>query len=119
MSILSHAQAETSKEKIHEASHDIAHEFKTFVSDVEQLIKETASLTGDDLARAKIKLNQRIYAAKQSISSASGTLMDQARKTATVTNNYVHENPWKIIGVGAIASFAAGLLLGYRRDSNK
>jgi ElaB/YqjD/DUF883 family membrane-anchored ribosome-binding protein len=119
MSILSHAQAETSKEKIHEASQDIAHEFKSFVSDVEHLIKETASLTGDDLARAKAKLNQRIQSAKQSISNASGNIADQARKTATATNKYVHENPWTIIGVGALASFVLGAAIGYRRDSDK
>lgn len=114
MSLLSNSSHSDSKEKIHEASADISHEFKTFVQDVESLIKETASLTGDDLARAKIKLNQRIQTAKQSISSASGTIMDQARKTAQRTNNYVHEKPWAIIGAGAVLSFALGMLVSHR-----
>jgi len=120
MSILSHtAKTEpgNSKDKIHEASADIANEFKSFVSDIESLIKETASLTGDDLAQAKIKINQRINAAKHRISNASDTMLNQARKTAVRTNEYVHEKPWAIIGTSALVSFVLGMLLGHR-DGN-
>lgn len=121
MSILSHTvktDLTNSKDKIHEASKDIAQEFKGFVCDIESLLKETTSLTGDDLARAKIKLNQRINLAKQCINSASGTMLDQARKTATITNEYVHEKPWAVIGTGALVSFVLGLLLGHREDNS-
>lgn len=99
-----------------EASMDIAHEFKNFVSDVENLIKETASLTGDDLARAQLKFNQRISAAKAQITKASSTIAtqatDQARKAAVRTNEYVHEQPWAVIGTSTLVSFVLGLLLG-------
>lgn len=117
MSILSHttqADSDTTstKERVHEASADISHEFKSFVSDIERLVKETASLTGDDLARAKIKLNQRINLAKHTINNASSTLMDGARKTATATNDYVHDKPWPVIGAGALVGFLVGVLIG-------
>lgn len=120
MSILSRTvkTEPSSKDKIHEASIDIANEFKSFVSDIESLLKETASLTGDDLAQAKIKLNQRISTAKQSISNASDTILDQARKTAARTNDYVHEKPWAIIGAGALVSFVLGMLLGHRDENS-
>lgn len=120
MSILSHTaktESSNSKDKIHEASIDIAHEFKSFVSDIESLVKETASLTGDDLAQAKIKINQRINAAKHRINNASDTMLAQARKTAVRTNEYVHEKPWAIIGTSALVSFVLGMLLGHR-DGN-
>lgn len=119
MSILSHsAQPETSstKDKIHDASTDIAQEFNSFVTDIERYIKETASLTGDDLARAKIKINQRINAAKQNISSSSTVILDQARKTASVTNEYVHDKPWAVIGAGAAISFILGVLIGQNKN---
>lgn len=118
MSILSTSSHADTKEKIHDASADISKEFKTFVHDVESLIKETASLTGDDLARAKIKLNQRIQSAKQSIGSASGTILEQARKTVSRTNNYVHEKPWGIIAAGAAASFVLGMLVSHRSSKD-
>lgn len=117
MSILSHnvkTDLSASKDKIHAASLDVASEFKSFVSDIESLLKETSSLTGDDLARAKIKLNQRITAAKECVNNASSTMLEQARKTANLTNEYVHEQPWAFIGTSAVVSFALGMLLGHR-----
>lgn len=101
----------TTKEKLHDASAEISTEFKSFVNDIESLIKETASLTGDDLARAKIKLNQRIIAAKQNVNGASNVIMEQARRTAARTNEMVHDKPWAVIGTGALVSFVLGVLL--------
>lgn len=118
MSILSHTtqtDSDSIKDKIHETSTDLSHEFKSFVNDVERLIRETASLSGDDLARAKTKLNQRINLAKQSINNASSSLMDEARKTATATNDYVHDKPWAVIGAGALVSFMLGILIGQNK----
>ncbi len=34
---------------------------------------------------------------------------DTARQYAKVTDDYVHHNPWRAIGIGALA----GLLIGY------
>lgn len=119
MSILSHtakAELKDAKNDIKEASTEIAQEFKSFVADIESMIKETASLHGDDLARAQIKINQRILSAKQHISKAGSSIAHQAaeqtRKAAVRTNEYVHEQPWAVIGTGALVSFVLGLLLG-------
>jgi ElaB/YqjD/DUF883 family membrane-anchored ribosome-binding protein len=87
----------------------LAREFHSFVADIEDLIKATTNLTGDELSRAKAKLNQRIAAAKGSVEDMSETIVNRARKTAESTNTYVHEQPWNAIG----ASAAVGLLLGY------
>ena len=97
--------------EIHSAkdlANGISNEFKSFLSDVEDLVKQTTTLTGDDLARAKAKLASRIGAAKESVGEATVALSDRARHAAQVTNDYVHEQPWKSITMGA----AFGLLLG-------
>lgn len=119
MSILPHtakAELKEAKNDIKETSTDVAHEFKSFVADIENMIKETASLKGDDLARAQIKINQRIISAKQHIQRAGGSIahqaVEQTRKAAVRTNEYVHEQPWAVIGTGAVVSFVLGLLLG-------
>jgi ElaB/YqjD/DUF883 family membrane-anchored ribosome-binding protein len=119
MSILSNTRKTppiTSKEKVQDISTDITQEFKNFVTDVERLVKETANLSGDELAHTKIKLNQRINAAKQFISNTGNTLVDQTQKAATATNELVHEKPWAAIGTGAVVSFVLGLLLSKRND---
>ncbi len=119
MSILSHTRKTppvSSSDNIHDVSADIAEEFKNFVNDVECLVKEATHLSGDDLARVQIKLNQRINTAKHYLNSTRNKLVDQTQKAATATNTYVHDKPWTAIGTGAVVSFVLGLLLGQRND---
>ena len=97
------------KEAAAEGASSVAHEFKNFVADIEDLIKATTNLTGEDLQRAKDNVNQRIAAAKESATEIGESVINRARQTAEHTNAYVHEQPWSAIG----ASAAVGLLLGY------
>jgi ElaB/YqjD/DUF883 family membrane-anchored ribosome-binding protein len=87
----------------------VSEEFHNFLADVEDLVKDTTSMTGEDLARAKEKLTARVASAKESLDELGSNMADKARKTAQVTNTYVHEQPWKAIGIGA----TVGLLLGF------
>ena len=92
----------------------IALEFQNVIADLEDLIKATTSLTGDDLARTKEKLGERIAAAKESVGKVGGAIVHRARTTAVVTNDFVHEQPWKALGVGAIVGFLLGVVISRR-----
>lgn len=92
-----------------ELASGISNEFKSFLTDVEDLVQQTTTLTGEDLARAKVKLNARIGAAKESVADLGVAISERARNAAHMTNEYVHEQPWKSISIGA----AFGLLLGF------
>ena len=89
-------------------------EFHNFLADIEDLIKTTTSLTGEDLARAKAKLSERVAAAKESVEEMSGVIADGARTSVAVTDAYVHDQPWKAIGIGAALGFVLGFALGRR-----
>lgn len=67
-----------------------------------------AGLTGEDLARAKARLRERVSAARGSIAVAGEKVSHRARKTTRDTNHYVHEHPWQAVGIGA----TLGLLIG-------
>lgn len=98
-------------EVLREKSADVVRDFRNFVADVEDLLKATAQSGGEDLAKAKEKLNERIAQAKTSLAAASESLADRASKTAASANEYVHEKPWPVIGAGAALGFVAGYLL--------
>ena len=96
-------------------SNGISSEFKHFLSDIEDLVSQATSLTGEDLNKAKRSLSTRIDAAKQSLENVSGNIAQKARTSAAATDEYVHQQPWVANGAGA----AIGLLVGYlvsRRD---
>lgn len=91
-----------------------AREFKNFLADIEDLIKETTSLSGEDLARVKAKLSERVAAAKESVEEMGETIATRARRAAADTDSYVHEQPWKVIGASAAIGFLVGFLLARR-----
>lgn len=101
--------AETVAAKANQVASNASIEFQNFIADVEDLVKETTTLTGEDLNRAKAKLSARLADAKESVMEMSDEIAKRARSGATATNNYVHEQPWKAIGAGA----AVGLLIGF------
>ncbi len=113
------ASAGHAKKAVREAAEDttsaVSTEFRNFVADIEDLIKSSASLTGDELDKAKEKIGERITQAKESLGEVKESIVEQARKTAEVADHYVHEQPWTAVGAGA----ALGLLIGFllaRRD---
>jgi ElaB/YqjD/DUF883 family membrane-anchored ribosome-binding protein len=98
------------------ASSGITQEFKNFVADMEDLIKASTSLNGDDLARAKAKLYARVAAARALVEGMPATISDRARETVKVADGYVREQPWQAIGMTAAAGVLIGFLLGRREQ---
>ena len=92
----------------------VTNEVQNFLEDIEDLVKETTSLTGEELNRAKAKLSERVASAKESIEAMGSDLTKRARKGATVTNEYVHDQPWKAIGATAAVAFLIGFALSRR-----
>jgi ElaB/YqjD/DUF883 family membrane-anchored ribosome-binding protein len=94
----------------------ITQEFQNFVADMEDLIESSTSLTGEDLARAKAKLNARVTAARALVEQMPGALSDQARNTAKAADSYVRGQPWQALGVTAAVGVLVGLLVGRRGE---
>jgi ElaB/YqjD/DUF883 family membrane-anchored ribosome-binding protein len=98
------------------APSSVTQEFRNFVADMEDLIKASTSLTGDDLARAKANLSARVAAARAFAAEIPGTISDRARNTVRVTDGYVREQPWQAIGITAAVGLLIGVLLGRRGE---
>ena len=92
----------------------ITREFQNFVADMEDLIKASTSLTGDDLARAKANLSARVAAARAFVEEMPGAISDRARNTVKVADDYVREQPWQAMGITGAAGLLIGFLLGRR-----
>lgn len=92
----------------------VSREAHNFLADIEDLVKATTSLTGEDLARAKAKLAERVTAAKASVEKMGRAVADGTRQAAQATDGYVHERPWQAIGIGAAVGVLVGLLIARR-----
>jgi ElaB/YqjD/DUF883 family membrane-anchored ribosome-binding protein len=59
---------------------------------------------------------------KEGFSEAYGniqeTVSEQSRKLVRSTDEWVHDNPWKVVAIVAVTSLVLGVLLGGRRGSD-
>jgi ElaB/YqjD/DUF883 family membrane-anchored ribosome-binding protein len=89
-------------------------EFRHLVSDLEDLIKSATHLSGDDLSRAKQAIEERVSVAREKLDSVSGLVADKARSTAQATDTYVHEQPWRAVGIATAVGVLLGMLMTRR-----
>jgi ElaB/YqjD/DUF883 family membrane-anchored ribosome-binding protein len=89
----------------------ISTEFHDFVADVEDLLQASGALTGEDLSRAKVKLQARVAAARESIGDVGDAIATTSRTTVKRANDLVHNRPWQSIGISAAAGVLVGLLV--------
>lgn len=89
-------------------------DFKVVVADAEALIKATANQGGEALATVRARAVESLAVAKEKMADAQAALVEKTRAAARVTDDYVHENPWKAVGVAAGVGLVVGLLIGRR-----
>jgi ElaB/YqjD/DUF883 family membrane-anchored ribosome-binding protein len=93
----------------------LTREFHSLVADVEELVQATSALTGEELARAKLKLQARVRAARAYAGTVASNVSDRAVSGAKSADDYVRAQPWRVIGFTAAAAVLIGFLLGRRR----
>jgi len=89
-------------------------DFKVVVADAEALLKATASQGGEKVAEVRAKAEESLRIAKVKMAEAQAALLARTKEAARATDVYVHENPWRAIGVAAGVGVVIGLLIGRR-----
>jgi ElaB/YqjD/DUF883 family membrane-anchored ribosome-binding protein len=74
----------------------------------------TADQTGEKIANLRSRIKERLLDARIRLDAAEEVLIEKTRAAARATDNYVHENPWQAVGIGAGIGFLLGLVLGRR-----
>lgn len=90
-------------------------DLKTVIENAEQLLRATAEQSGEHLAEARDKTRDRLRTARERLGEIEEDLISEARARAKAADGYVHEKPWRSIGVAAGLAFALGVLMGRRR----
>ena len=96
------------------ANEKLVSDFKAVVADTEELLRLTADQTGDKAVEVRARLREKLAGAKVKLQELEAAVVEKAKAAARATDEYVHENPWKAVGVAAGAGFLLGLLLNRR-----
>ena len=87
---------------------------KLVIADTEELLRATAGQAGEKVAEIRARTQDRLAAAKIKLAEAEAAVVDKAKQVGRVADDYVHDNPWRSVGVAAGIGFIAGLLIGRR-----
>lgn len=89
-------------------------DLKVVVADAEELLRATAGAAGEKVGELRESLNIRLRDAKERLLDAEAALVDKTKAAARATDDFVHEEPWKAVGVAAALGLALGVLIGRR-----
>jgi ElaB/YqjD/DUF883 family membrane-anchored ribosome-binding protein len=80
----------------------------------EELLKATVRNVSELASIATHQIEETVNKGKTKMSEMQGVLSDKTKECARSTDEYVHENPWKAIGLAAGVGLILGLLMRRR-----
>jgi ElaB/YqjD/DUF883 family membrane-anchored ribosome-binding protein len=89
-------------------------DLKTFVTDAEALLGQARTLSGAGALAAREEFERRLAQAKRGYDAAREMAVDHAHDYMDRTETYVRNEPWKAIGIAALAGAILGVLLARR-----
>jgi ElaB/YqjD/DUF883 family membrane-anchored ribosome-binding protein len=89
-------------------------DLKVVISDTEELLRATAGTAGDKVGELRERIGLRLRDAKERVVDMEVALVDKTKAAARATDDFVHEEPWKAVGVAAALGLALGVLIGRR-----
>ena|SRR6266496_4024698 len=92
-------------------------DLSVLANDMEQLLKATASQTGQQVAQVRAKAEESLKAAKVRIADLQVVALAKTRAAGRATDDYVRANPWQVMAICAVAGLVLGILLARDGDS--
>lgn len=101
-------EGEVSKEKLMQ-------DLRAVVGDAEELLRATAGQAGEKVAVARERIQENLAVAKERLVAAEQAVVASTKQAAKVTDEYVHENPWRAVGIAAGVGLIIGMLISRGR----
>jgi ElaB/YqjD/DUF883 family membrane-anchored ribosome-binding protein len=95
-------------------SRKLKQDLQTVVTDAEELLKATASQTGERVEKIRMRAEDSLRAARARLVEAGSAAGESARRTAGDVDDQVHRHPYAAAGIAAGISLLVGLLIGRR-----
>jgi len=107
MNAKAHSSIASSKEKLLD-------DLQMVVADAEELLRATSAQAGDSAVAARARIQKSLQVAKGRLNDAEEAVIDRTKQAAKATDEYVHDNPWKAIGISACVGAIVGMLIARR-----
>jgi len=89
-------------------------DLRLVVADAEALLRATGNQAGEGAAAARERIQKNLQTVKENLVDAEEAVTVQTKEAANAADRYVHENPWKAIGISACVGAIIGMLIARR-----
>jgi ElaB/YqjD/DUF883 family membrane-anchored ribosome-binding protein len=89
-------------------------DLRVVIADAEELLRMTADQAGDAAVDIRSRIQNRMNQAKADLMLLQEAAVAKAKAAGHATDEFVHENPWKSIGIAAGVGMLLGLLVSRR-----
>lgn len=89
-------------------------DLRLVIADAEELLRMTADEAGDSAAEVRGRIEERLQEARGQLAELQNAALNRVRAVGSATDLFVHENPWKSVGVAAGIGLVVGLLISRR-----
>ena len=89
-------------------------DLRLVIKDAEYLLRSTGQQVDEGYRVARARIESTLSDAKSGLSTLEEQVTTSARDAYETTEQYVQQNPWQAVGVGALAGLIVGLYLGRR-----
>lgn len=96
------------------SSEDLRAELKSLADSLESMLNTTQDKSKEEIEGFKAKAREALSSSRAKLGQASEKITAQTKEIAGQADNYVHENPWKSVGIGAAVGVVLGMLLSKR-----
>ncbi len=92
----------------------LMNDLRVVISDAEELLRMTADEAGAGAADLRGRIQARMNQAKVELLNLQEVAVAKVKAAGHATDEFVHENPWKSIGIAAGVGLVVGLLVSRR-----
>jgi ElaB/YqjD/DUF883 family membrane-anchored ribosome-binding protein len=89
-------------------------DLRTVMADAEELLRATASQTGERIVAIRARAEESLKAAKARLLEQEEAALAKTKEAAKAADEYVRANPWKAVGIAALAGLILGILAARR-----
>lgn len=84
---------------------------KLLIADAHDLLQLIADKTSENVTDLRFRLEDKIAKYKKDLARLQAAFIQRVKEAGQATDDYVHHEPWKAIGIAAGIAFVAGVLI--------
>jgi ElaB/YqjD/DUF883 family membrane-anchored ribosome-binding protein len=84
---------------------------KLLLADAQELLQLIADQTSESVTDLRFRLEDKVAKYKKDLARLQETAITKVTEVGQATDDYVHHEPWKAIGIAAGIAFVVGMLV--------